>query len=273
MARIRSIHPDACKSKKLAQASAEAERCYWRLATHCDDEGRCEDEPRLIWAACFPLSDCSIDEVDGWLWELAEVGLIRRYEKDDLRWVQVIRWSDYQHPQKKKDSPLPAPSDDLRVRVRDDDRSRIDADHETPGQEPVPVSVRDEQRIDPVQVEHGGEGSGVGVETGEGGESEGNQAGAAPPPPPSIHNGQHPNCRACGTNPRGNVRSLSDKRRGGVVMNPPMIGDPLKWAETDAKLDALEAEPRDIQAAHAGATRGRAALEAAAARKRANADA
>ena len=109
MARIRSINPDACKSEKLAAVGAEAERCFWRLQTHCDDEGRAEDNPRLIWAALFPLHD-GIDAgmVDGWLSELADAGLVTRYEAEGVRVVQVERWGDYQHPQRPRPSTLPS---------------------------------------------------------------------------------------------------------------------------------------------------------------------
>lgn len=110
MARIRSIHYDALKSEKLASVGAEAERCYWRLATHCDDDGRAEDNPRLFAAYLFPLHD----EADGaavndWLDELETAGLIVRYESDGDRFLAVTRWADYQKPQKKRDSVLPAP--------------------------------------------------------------------------------------------------------------------------------------------------------------------
>ena len=95
MARIRSIHYDALKSEKLAAATAEAERLYWRMATHCDDDGRAEDEPRLFAAYLFPLmDDITGPVVDGWLDELHDLGLIVRYEIDGVRYLVVTRWSD-----------------------------------------------------------------------------------------------------------------------------------------------------------------------------------
>lgn len=121
MARIRSIHPDACKSESLAAVSAEAERCYWRLQTHCDDDGRCEDHPRLIWAALFPLhEDVGLENVDAWLSELDREGLVVRYEVDGKRYLYVTQWPRFQHPQKPKPSLLPAPPDTSTRRVRDE---------------------------------------------------------------------------------------------------------------------------------------------------------
>lgn len=110
MPRIRSIHPDACKSRKLAACSAEAERAYWRLQPHCDDEGRCEDDPDMLASVMFQVQrDITPQQLDRWLMELALVGLVRRYQSRGVRVVSVERWSDYQHPQKPKKSTLPAP--------------------------------------------------------------------------------------------------------------------------------------------------------------------
>lgn len=110
MARIRSIHPNACQSDKLAQASDGAERCYWRLQVHCDDDGRAEDHPRLLAGLMFVLNDdITGDTVDLWLTELADLGLIVRYESGGKRYLAVVQWHSYQRPQKKKPSDLPAP--------------------------------------------------------------------------------------------------------------------------------------------------------------------
>lgn len=110
MARIRSIHYNACKSEKLQAASAEAERCFWRLLPHCDDEGRAEDDPRLLRAAMFPLwEELRSALVDRWLDELDLIGLIVRYEVDGKRYLQVAQWGDYQKPNRPIASKLPPP--------------------------------------------------------------------------------------------------------------------------------------------------------------------
>lgn len=102
MARIRSIHPDACDSRKLAAVSSDAERLFWRLITHCDDHGRCEDDPRLIWARCGPLvPGWDQAKVDALLESLARNGLLVRYVADGLRVLEVHKWGTYQHPQRR----------------------------------------------------------------------------------------------------------------------------------------------------------------------------
>lgn len=109
MARIRSIHPDACDSEKLAQLSHAAERLFWRFQTHCDDDGRCDDNVRLIAAKCVPLLDWDHALVDGLLDELEQVGLLVRYEVAGKRYVQVAQWDRFQKPRKPQRGKRPAP--------------------------------------------------------------------------------------------------------------------------------------------------------------------
>lgn len=118
MARIRSIHPSACTSEKLSIISAEAERCYWRLQTQCDDEGRCDDHPRLLWAAMFPLHrDVREEQVDGWLDELHRAGLIVRYQVGDRAYLAVMQWDRHQSPKHPKPSQIPSPDDGVVRRI------------------------------------------------------------------------------------------------------------------------------------------------------------
>lgn len=113
MARIRSIWPSICQSEDMANIPAELERTFTRLWTHCDDEGRAVDNPRLIKAALYPLVDAqSWEVVDRELENLAQRGLIARYEVDGVRLLQVLAWGKYQKPQKPVPSKLaPLPED------------------------------------------------------------------------------------------------------------------------------------------------------------------
>lgn len=148
MARIRSVHPDLCASETMAQLPAEVERTFVRLWTHCDDDGRAVDNAKLIKAALFPLhDDVTAETVDRHLDVLADAGLIVRYEAGGKRYLAVRSWYEFQKPQKKRASTLPAPSD-------------------TP-----PVAVPDASRTPTVVVREGygpGEGVGEGVGVGEG---------------------------------------------------------------------------------------------------------
>lgn len=110
MLRIRSIHYDAFKSSKLARLSAEAERTWWRIQCLCDDDGRAEDDVEVICGVVFPKRrDFTPEDVDAWLEELHEVGLITRYEVDGRRFFAVAQWHEYQHPRRPQTSKIPAP--------------------------------------------------------------------------------------------------------------------------------------------------------------------
>lgn len=114
MARIRSVHPDICTDEVLAGLSGDVERCYVRLWTHLDDEGRCVDNPLLIKAALFPLVEwIEAGDVDLWLSALAAAGLIRRYEVNGRRYLTTKpeAWARWQKPRRKVDSKLPPPPD------------------------------------------------------------------------------------------------------------------------------------------------------------------
>jgi len=82
------------------------------MQTECDDQGRAEDHPQLLWAACLPLvPGASAESVDRWLGELATAGLIVRYVVKGDRFLQVDQWDVYQHPKKPAPSKHPSPSE------------------------------------------------------------------------------------------------------------------------------------------------------------------
>jgi len=111
MARIRSVHPDICVSETMARLPAELERTFVRLWTHCDDHGRCQDNPRLIRSAIYPLLDeITNDRMDSELTALQKAGLLMRYRVEGCGYLQVRSWSEFQHPNRPKKSKWPAPS-------------------------------------------------------------------------------------------------------------------------------------------------------------------
>lgn len=110
MPRIRSVHPDICTSETMAGLSAELERTFVRLWTHCDDSGRAIDNPRLLKAALFPLHDdiCAAT-VQEHLEALERVGLLQRYVVDGQRLLAIRSWTEFQHPKHPVKSKLPEP--------------------------------------------------------------------------------------------------------------------------------------------------------------------
>lgn len=112
MPRIRSIHPDACDSEKLATLSDSAERTFFRLLTHTDDEGRGEDRPKLLAAKIYPLNDDkNADTIDRDLDELKTVGLVVRYVVEGKGYYCIPTFRDWQNPRHPTASKLPSPDD------------------------------------------------------------------------------------------------------------------------------------------------------------------
>lgn len=111
MARIRTIKPEFCTSEKLADVSRDARLLFILLWPFCDDGGVHPDRPRTIKMQCFPGDEVSAEVVDGWLAELARVGVIYRYVVDGERLLHVVGWKEHQkieRPTKKWPGPAEA---------------------------------------------------------------------------------------------------------------------------------------------------------------------
>ena len=158
MAKIRSIHPEACENDKLLALSDGAERTLWRLLCHSDDEGRGVDNSKLIASKCYPIDDSKDAEVvDAHLWELVEVGMLVRYEVDGKRYYEVHDFTDWQKPRHKTPTKLPAPSDGEHLPPPDpSDVPETDDGHMS------------DNRPTPAAEHHHGGGEGVGGGGGEG---------------------------------------------------------------------------------------------------------
>lgn len=109
MARIRSVRPEFCTSLAIADLSLKTQLHFVRLWTHCDDEGRAVDDPRLLKGACWPLEDSiSFKDIRAMQDELAEHGRIVRYEVDGRPYFEVVNWHEHQKPNRPVPSKLPA---------------------------------------------------------------------------------------------------------------------------------------------------------------------
>ena len=113
MAKIRSIHPDACESRTLASLSPEAERTFWRLLPHTDDYGRGRFDPVVLRNKLYTASvDIDEEQVASDLKELHACGLIVVYSNGTKCFYHVTSWEEFQKPKYKADSKFPAPTDD-----------------------------------------------------------------------------------------------------------------------------------------------------------------
>ena len=169
MPRIRSVHPEICEDETLAEVSAYADRTFVRIWTHMDDEGRVVDDARLLKAKLYPLHDSmTAERVEKDLCELAQVGLLQRYEVDGKRYLQAKpkAWARWQNPRRRVQSKLPPcpPPDNVGTRpdnVRTSTAGEVGVDGEVEGDGVTPnsrlargnVPVNDSQDIpSPVDV-------------------------------------------------------------------------------------------------------------------------
>lgn len=114
MLRIRSIHHDALRSRKLAKLSDGAERCWWRLQCVCDDDGRAEDEPDVLASVMYQvMRTVTPEQVDAWLEEMHKAELIERYTAGGKPYFAVVGWHDKQKPRRPQTSRFPPPPGDV----------------------------------------------------------------------------------------------------------------------------------------------------------------
>lgn len=103
MTRERFLDPEVCKSEQVARLTDPWAKLLWdRIIVTSDDQGRRKASAYSLKADCFPLDDLSVHDIQGWLHDIADVGLIRLYMDDDgAMLLDIPRWSRYQklkHP-------------------------------------------------------------------------------------------------------------------------------------------------------------------------------
>lgn len=99
MARIRSIKPEFWSDEKVAQLSEGAMAFFIGLWNFCDDEGKCQDNPRQL-ALRMPVF--RQEDISRWLKKLVAVGLLQRgscvahaslASGSCVAWLRVTNWS------------------------------------------------------------------------------------------------------------------------------------------------------------------------------------
>ena len=93
----RFIYPEACTSRSLASCHPMAQLLFDRLLTQCDDQGRLEADADVARALCMPLiPQAKPRQVEWWLKELTDQGMLLRYEADGRNLIQVSNWWSFQ---------------------------------------------------------------------------------------------------------------------------------------------------------------------------------
>jgi hypothetical protein len=122
MARIRTIKPSFFTSLTIADLSIEARLTFIGLWTHCDDEGKCIYDPRLLKAALWPLDDRTASDVAGDIAAIVAAGLVTHYiltedavsphaQGRTTAYLSVNGWTEHQRINRATESHLPNPAD------------------------------------------------------------------------------------------------------------------------------------------------------------------
>lgn len=84
---------DWTDSDRINQLSAQAERLFTRLIMKADDYGRYFADPKRLKAFLFPLrDDVSEPDISGWLADCEKAGIIRFYESDGKRYLEIWKY-------------------------------------------------------------------------------------------------------------------------------------------------------------------------------------
>jgi len=104
MAQRRMISKSISTSTKLAEVSTFAKLLFTWIIPHCDDYGHMDGSAKLVKGIVVPLCDESTEQVESALQELEKIALIKRYDNDGKRYLEILKWGD--HQTLKTDRPL-----------------------------------------------------------------------------------------------------------------------------------------------------------------------
>lgn len=117
MARARNIKPGFFSDAELLDCDIWVRMLFAGLWTLADREGRLLDKPKQIGVDLFPRDRL---DINAGLSELAEHGLIVRYEVDGVQIIQVKNFAKHQNPHKDERASILPPQvieDDLAVTI------------------------------------------------------------------------------------------------------------------------------------------------------------
>ena len=126
MARIRTIKPEFPQSESVGKLSRDARLLFIQLWTIVDDAGRTRAASRMLASLLYPYDDDARTLIDGWLDELAAGNMIRLYEAEGARYLEIVKWLEHQKIDRPSPSKIPAFTQPL-ARPREDSRI-LDAD-------------------------------------------------------------------------------------------------------------------------------------------------
>lgn len=100
----RLIKESICTSEDLNRLSPMAEILFYRLIVKADDYGAYYGNVSIVKSNCFPLKSDEItcEQVQTWLRELEDAGLIDTYRAEGRDYIQFHKWKNHQQIRAKK---------------------------------------------------------------------------------------------------------------------------------------------------------------------------
>jgi len=138
LARARTLKPGFFTSEQLLDCSAFARLLFAGLWLIADREGRLEDRPRKIKLEIFPGDDVDCDALLG---ELEQAGLLARYEVEEVKYIQVLKFRKHQNPHPKEAaSSIPEMPSHVITRQAEERCDQVTEIQNEPGLLPSPLS-------------------------------------------------------------------------------------------------------------------------------------
>jgi hypothetical protein len=110
MPRIRTLKPEAPQHRKVGRLSIWARWLWVTMLTQADDDGRLPADPGQLRLLAFGYDeDVTVAKVADWLAEIAQTGLIVRYDVRKVPYAHFPSWHDHQRIDRPTRSKWPPP--------------------------------------------------------------------------------------------------------------------------------------------------------------------
>ncbi len=127
MARIRYLKPEFFSDEGLAELKFETRIAYAGLWCFADKEGRLEDRPKYLKAMIFPYDNVDMGkqldilscEKNG-----SQFPFIQRYKVEDLKLIQIIKWSKHQCPHHTEKESIFPPAPPYKDKEKDKEKGK-----------------------------------------------------------------------------------------------------------------------------------------------------
>lgn len=113
MARIRTIKPELAQSRSVAKMGFAARYFLSIILCWLDDEGRLEWSTKRLAGEMYPHDEeVGKDDLEGWLKECCDAGVLIKYTNGDVTYVCAPNFLDHQVINRASKSKFPAPNDE-----------------------------------------------------------------------------------------------------------------------------------------------------------------